>query len=105
MNATVFRWWPWRIIAAGIPAVATGVAVAIEGTAPLLRRDAISEDHPRIFTRIRLKCLVRGEVPERKLQKALDLSAKKYCSVAAMLAGSAQIQHEYEILPGLPQST
>jgi putative redox protein len=59
-----------------------------------------AEDHPRTFTQIRLKCLVQGQVPARKLEKALALSASKYCSVAAMLASNAQIEHEFEILPG-----
>ncbi len=58
-----------------------------------------ADNHPRIFTRIGLKYTVRGRVPERKLQKAIDLSAKTYCSVSAMLAGKAQITHSYEILP------
>ena len=61
-----------------------------------------ADDHPRVFTDIVLMCRVGGEVPERKLQKALDLSASKYCSVAAMLAGQARIRHEYEILPTRP---
>ena len=53
-----------------------------------------ADDHPQVFTHIRLKFVARGEVPEKKLKKAIELSVKKYCSVGAMLADSAEISHE-----------
>jgi putative redox protein len=63
-----------------------------------------AEEHPRVFTRIRLKYRVGGNVPEKKFQKAISLSAKTYCSVGAMLDKTATIHHEYSLQnsPELP---
>jgi putative redox protein len=58
-----------------------------------------SPDHPRVFTRIRLKYVVAGEVPADKLQRAIELSESTYCSVGAMLRASAEVTHEFEIVP------
>jgi len=74
---------------------------ALEVTAEAER----TEEHPRVFTRIRLKFIVKGDVPEKKLKKAIDLSANTYCSVAAMLSSHAEITYEYQILPGNLAST
>lgn len=52
---------------------------------------------PRTFERIRLKYLVIGDVPEHKLARAIDLSARRYCSVGVMLGASAEIEHTFEI--------
>jgi putative redox protein len=62
-----------------------------------------AEKHPRVFTGIRLKYRVQGEVPARKLERAIALSSRTYCSVGAMLGTTAAIEHEYEILPEDPE--
>ncbi len=58
-----------------------------------------AEKHPRVFTRIHLVYRVAGEVPREKLERAVALSERTYCSVGAMLAGTATITHELQILP------
>jgi putative redox protein len=58
-----------------------------------------SPDHPRTFTRIRMKYLAGGEVPPEKLRRAIELSAETYCSVGAMLRRAAEVTHEFEIVP------
>ena len=53
---------------------------------------------PRVFTRIHMVFVVSGkELRESAVRRAVDLSAKKYCSATAMLRASAEITHEYRI--------
>ena len=57
------------------------------------------EDFPRSYTRLDVKHIVRGRgVSEPALASAIELSDKKYCSVAATLRGSAEIVTSYEIV-------
>jgi putative redox protein len=58
-----------------------------------------SPDHPRLFTRIRLKYVAGGAVPADKLRRAIELSEETYCSVGAMLRARAEVTHEFEIVP------
>ena len=61
------------------------------------------EDHPRAYTRLFLKHIVRGHgVSEQAVAQAIELSDKKYCSVAATLRGSAEIVTSYEIIEDQP---
>jgi putative redox protein len=55
------------------------------------------EKHPRVFTHIRLMFVVTGDVPEKNLQRAIQLSAKTYCSIGAMLGAIANIDYDYEL--------
>lgn len=57
-----------------------------------------AEEHPKIYTDIRLHVKVHGAVSARKLERAINLSQDTYCSVSAMLAGSAEISHTWEIV-------
>jgi putative redox protein len=57
-----------------------------------------AEKHPRTFTSICLHYVVAGDVPPAKLERAIALSAKTYCSVGIMLGMSASLQHDYQIL-------
>ena len=58
------------------------------------RADAV----PAVFTKIHLHFIASGEVSEKRLQQAVDLSMEKYCSVSAMLSKSCEITHSYELL-------
>ena len=54
---------------------------------------------PAVFTRIQVKYLVRGRgLSTQHVKRAVDLSAEKYCSVSIMLAKTASITHEFEII-------
>ena len=56
-------------------------------------------DHPRSYTRLDVKHIVTGRgVSEQAVARAIELSEKKYCSVAATLRGSAEIVSSYEII-------
>ncbi|MGQ9734692.1 MAG: OsmC family protein, partial [Candidatus Bipolaricaulia bacterium] len=53
-----------------------------------------AEEHPKAFTKIHLIYRIWGDdIPEDKLKKAIDLSQERYCSVTAMLKGSAKISY------------
>lgn len=57
-----------------------------------------AESDPKVFTRIHLHFLVRGrELSEARVQRAIELSAQKYCSASIMLAKTAEITHDYSI--------
>lgn len=64
------------------------------------------DDHPRAYTRFFLKHIVRGRgVSKQAVARAIELSEKKYCSVAATLRGAAEIITSYEIIEDQPQAT
>jgi putative redox protein len=56
-----------------------------------------SENHPKVFTRIHLTYRLRGDLDEKKVRRAIDLSEAKYCSVSAMLHTTVDISHEFVI--------
>ncbi|WP_257280504.1 MULTISPECIES: OsmC family protein [unclassified Endozoicomonas] len=60
------------------------------------RADAV----PAVFTKIHLNFVVKGTaIKESHVQRAIELSADKYCSVAMMLGkGGVEITHSYEII-------
>ena len=67
--------------------------VEVEGT----RADAT----PAVFTDIHLHFLASGDFSAAKLQRAVDLSLEKYCSVAHMLQPGVRITHA-STLTGAP---
>src|SRR5919199_6927037 len=57
------------------------------------------EEHPRAWTRMEVRHLVRGRnVSERSVASAIELSETKYCSVAATLRPGVEIVTSYEII-------
>lgn len=57
-----------------------------------------ADEHPKIFTKIHIHFLIEGEnLNQKKVEKAISLSADKYCSASIMLGKSAQITHDFEI--------
>jgi putative redox protein len=57
-----------------------------------------AEDHPRVYTNIRLVYRVRGTVTHKAMEDAVRLSKEKYCSVSAMLEKPAKIEIEIEYI-------
>jgi putative redox protein len=63
-----------------------------------LDADRASED-PKVFTRIRLHFVVKGRNVRREaVERAIELSATKYCSASIMLGKTAEISHDFEIV-------
>ena len=57
-----------------------------------------TEDYPRIFTKIHIEYVLRGQnIKPRDVEHAIELSQTKYCSVTAMLRASATVSHSYRI--------
>jgi len=69
----------------------TGLDIAIEG-------ERAAED-PKVFTHVKLiyKITGRGLNPAN-VERAVNLSAEKYCSASAMFAKTAAIEHSFEII-------
>ncbi|MDD3608638.1 MAG: OsmC family protein [Halothiobacillaceae bacterium] len=56
---------------------------------------------PKVFTRIHLRYVVKGgALDPKQVERAVKLSAEKYCSVSHMLNKSAEITHEHVLLRG-----
>ncbi|MDD3095065.1 MAG: OsmC family protein [Candidatus Neomarinimicrobiota bacterium] len=61
------------------------------------------EEHPRIYTEIRLRFVLHsagGEKALADLRRAVDLSYDKYCTVANMLKSGTKITYDTEIVDG-----
>lgn len=57
-----------------------------------------AETDPKVFTRINMHFIVTGkQLDPSKVERAVKLSAEKYCSAAAMLSATATITHDFEI--------
>ncbi len=62
-------------------------------------RGARRDEHPRAFTRMEVRHVVRGRgVSEKAVAAAVELSETKYCSVAATLRPGVEIVTTYEII-------
>src|SRR5215475_9879266 len=58
-----------------------------------------AETDPKVFTRIHMHFVVKGRgLSAAKVERAIALSAEKYCSASAMLAKTATITHDFEIV-------
>ena len=58
-----------------------------------------AEQPPKVFTRVRMRFVVSGtDLKPAAVQRAVDLSAEKYCSATAMLRPTVDIRHEVEIV-------
>ncbi|KGM26542.1 hypothetical protein CE143_01860 [Photorhabdus luminescens] len=56
------------------------------------------EEAPRLFTHINLHFIVTGkDLADKAVERAVMLSAEKYCSVSLMLGKSVEITHSFEI--------
>lgn len=54
---------------------------------------------PAVYTKIHLEFNIFGtDLNEKKVARAVKLSAEKYCSVAKILEKTAQISHQYKII-------
>ena len=58
------------------------------------------EEFPKIFTDIHIEYVFYGDgIKTEDVERAIELSRTKYCSVSAQLAASAKITHSYRIEP------
>jgi len=58
-----------------------------------------AEAEPKVFTAIHAHFVIHGRnLNEKHVQRAITLSAEKYCSASIMLGKTAKITHDYEIV-------
>ncbi len=58
-----------------------------------------ADNIPRVFTRIHIHFVVSGRgLDVAKVEKAVNLSAEKYCSASEMLGKTAEMSHDFEVL-------
>jgi len=73
--------------------------VPVEGLEIHLKGEA-REEHPQIFTEIHIEYVVFGDnVNKVDVERAIELSTTKYCSVSAMLSGVVKMTHSCRIEP------
>jgi putative redox protein len=59
----------------------------------------VSEEHPQVYIKIHLEYVFEGKgVKKEDVERAIDLSLTKYCSVTAMLKKAIDITHSYRIV-------
>ena len=59
----------------------------------------MSDEHPKIYTKINLEFVFYGEdINEKDVERAIEISQTNYCSVSAMLSKSVEINHTYKIV-------
>ncbi len=70
---------------------------AISGCEVSLKAERAETD-PKVFTRIHFHFTVRGKgLKSEAVERAIKLSAEKYCSASAMLGKTAEITHDFEV--------
>lgn len=58
-----------------------------------------AETVPKVFTKIHVHFVVTGrDLNPVQVERAIKLSAEKYCSASLMLGKSAEITHDFEIV-------
>jgi putative redox protein len=56
-------------------------------------------EDPKVFTRITMRYIITGTALDpKKVERAVALSAEKYCSATAVLNKTAQIMHSIELV-------
>ena len=57
-----------------------------------------ADETPRVFTHIKMKYIIEGEnLPEKLVQRLIEASQDRYCSVSLMLGSTAKIEWELEL--------
>lgn len=61
----------------------------------------VADEHPQVFTKINLEYVFYGKnLLVKDIERAIELSQTKYCSVTAMLQKAMPIEHSYRIVEG-----
>ena len=70
---------------------------AVTGCVAEIRAER-AEEIPKVFTRIHVHFVVTGRgLAPAQVERAIRLSAEKYCSASLMLGKVAEITHDFEI--------
>ena len=70
----------------------------VTGCEVKLSAERAAED-PKVFTRVNMHFVVTGRaLKPDAVERAVKLSAEKYCSASIMLGKTAEITHDYELI-------
>ena len=70
----------------------------ITGCEAQIDAERASED-PKVFTRIHIHFVIHGrKLNAAQVERAIKLSAEKYCSASIMLGKTATITHDFDII-------
>ena len=59
----------------------------------------VAEEHPQVFTKIHVEYVFYGKgLSKKDIERAIELSQTKYCSVTKMLEKAAEITHSFKIV-------
>lgn len=59
----------------------------------------VADEHPQVFTKMHLEYVFYGKnLPVKDIERAIELSLTKYCSVTAMLQKAMPIEHSYRVV-------
>ena len=59
----------------------------------------VAEEHPQVFTKINVEYVFHGkDIQEKDVERAIELSQTKYCSVTHMLNKAMEITHSFKII-------
>jgi putative redox protein len=72
----------------------------IEPSSYEVKLDAARADqHPKVFTHIRIEHVFRGTgIQVDSVERAVGLSATKYCPVSAMLSKATRVEHHFRVV-------
>jgi putative redox protein len=58
-----------------------------------------ADEHPRVYTSVTIHYRVAGrDLSDEAVRKSIELSEDKYCSVLAMIAKTATVKYDWEII-------
>ncbi|MGY3437233.1 MULTISPECIES: OsmC family protein [unclassified Marinovum] len=58
-----------------------------------------AETDPKVFTRVHMHFIVTGRgIDPARVERAIALSVEKYCSASAVLAASATLTHDFDVI-------
>jgi putative redox protein len=58
-----------------------------------------ADQDPKVFTRIHLRFVITGKgLSDAVVERAVKLSAEKYCSASIMLGKTAEVSHSFEVV-------
>ena len=58
-----------------------------------------ADEEPKVFTKIHLHFIISGnDLSDKRVARAIELSAEKYCSASIMLGKTAIVTHDYELI-------
>lgn len=59
----------------------------------------VADEHPQVYTKINIEFVFYGKnIQEKDVERAIELSQTKYCSVTQMLNKAVEISHSYKII-------